>query len=173
MGAPRIHVPMTPVLLGTILKEVKQLLGNTIVVWSRVCTDVCPCVFSKALCSIVYALLCLGQQGSWLNSCPSMQKVLTVLLQEEEWLHYKKYTTPYVLVRAQTARWHAVESFNPVSAPHELTQFNHVFGRYTHLKLFLEKEQDGGTSKTANASSASPKLVEKWEWKTSNGRMCA
>lgn len=80
----------------------------------------CAASAAKARAPFVYALLSLGQQGSWLNSCPSMQKVLTVLLQEEEWLHYKKkYAAPHVRVRVQTTRWHAVESSRPLkSAPH-------------------------------------------------------
>lgn len=51
------------------------------------------CVFPVLLSTIVYALLCLGQQDFSLNSCPSMQKVLTVLMHERLWLHYKN--TPH------------------------------------------------------------------------------
>lgn len=65
------------------------------------------------------------------------------------------------------------QAFNPAPTPHELTQPCRGFGRSTHLELFLEKEQDGATSKTANAYSASPQLMEKWDQKPSQGRICA
>lgn len=79
----------------------------------------------------------------------------------------QKYTAPYVLVRAQTTRWHTVESSGPSTLPPGLARWRCLtcgFRWSTHLKLFSETGQDEVTSNTAVAYSKRLQLMEKKMW---------
>lgn len=80
-GAQDQGVLMQSALLWNLLFCLRSMdVASELLAWGAL--RCCPCCQGPS--SIVYAVLCLDGQASPLNSSPSMQNVLMVLLQQEE-----------------------------------------------------------------------------------------